>query len=159
MLFRLFVVLIVIFQSLEAESSQQCLSSQDLANLQISPTDRQGYGCFLALRLCFSRIFCFPHFSIDFFLSISLALAQCAGGSVLLERDGWEGHQLTSAVAGILLHDAMGYQVTFEDVAGGYGGYERCSQISNYFNFEVWPNRSVSELPSSSSFVLFCVRV
>ena len=78
----------------------------------------------------------------------SIGAGSIARPTVILERDGWAGHYLTTSLAAQLLRDALGYSVAIVDVNSTHG------DISNIFarlaaadtntpvqmNFEVWPN-------------------
>ena len=75
---------------------------------------------------------------------------------VILERDGWAGHYLTTALAGHLLRDALGYPVEVVDVGSTAGNltsvFSRLGTATTQMNFEVWPN---SQLESDyAQFVL-----
>lgn len=57
---------------------------------------------------------------------------------LVLERDWWNGHYLTTEIGRILLSEAMGFPVVIKDFMGSSSFLEMQAQITD-INFELWP--------------------
>ncbi|OQR85025.1 hypothetical protein ACHHYP_12421 [Achlya hypogyna] len=82
----------------------------------------------------------------------SQAYAGVVNGTVVLERNGWQSHDLSRQVLTILLQEVVGYGVSRFDTAGGLHCAERMSGerlgrcTPTHINSEVWTSGKLSTL-------------
>ena len=80
----------------------------------------------------------------SFLLANNLPLPPTNRPPLILERDGWAGHFLTTALAAHILRDALGYPIQVVDVSLPQGNltsvFSRLGTAVTQMNFEVWPN-------------------
>ena len=79
-----------------------------------------------------------------FLLSHNLPLPPTNRPPLILERDGWAGHYLTTALGAQILRDALGYPVYVMDTQSTLGTltsvFSRLGTAQVHMNLEVWPN-------------------
>ena len=80
----------------------------------------------------------------DFLKAEGLPVPPTNRPPLILERDGWAGHWLTTALAAHILRDALGYPIQVVDVSSSVGQlssvYSRLGTGVVQMNWEVWPN-------------------